>query len=93
MDKKEILDEIEDRIMVLEGIMVSVSDIGDRNIVEGKVRALKLIKEEVGILDMDPSELATILENKFENGELGIEGKYRREGFEDIISEYIGKAK
>lgn len=93
MDKREILDEIEDRIMMLEGIMVSVSDIGDRNIVEGKVKALKLIKEEIGILDMDPSELATILENKFENRELGIEGKYRRQGFEAVVSEYIGKAK
>lgn len=93
MDKVEILDEITERLNMLEAIMVSVSDVADRNIVSGKVKALKIIKEEIKILDMDPSELAKIIDEKFENRELGIEGKYVREGFEDIMKEYIGKAK
>lgn len=93
MDKRKILDEITDRLDMLEAIMVSVSDVADRNIVRGKIKALKMIKEEINILDMDPVELATMLNKRFEKEELGISGKYIREGFEDIIKEYMEKNK
>lgn len=93
MDKRKILDEITDRLDMLEAIMVSVSDVANRNIVRGKIKALKMIKEEINILDMEPVELANILNKRFEKEELGISGKYIREGFEDIMKEYMEKNK
>lgn len=93
MDKRKILDEITDRLDMLEAIMVSVSDVANRNIVRGKIKALKMIKEEINILDMEPAELANILNKRFEKEELGISGKYIREGFEDIMKEYMEKNK
>ncbi|WP_055070367.1 hypothetical protein [Clostridium massiliamazoniense] len=93
MDKKKILDEINERIEMLEAIKVSVSEAYDRNLILGKLEALKAIKMEVDILDMNPHSLAVILEEKFRNRELGITGKYVREGFEAVINEYINKFK
>lgn len=93
MDKKKILDEINERIEMLEAIKVSVSEAYDRNLILGKLEALKAIKMEVDILDMNPHDLAVILEEKFRNRELGITGKYVREGFEAVVNEYINKFK
>ena len=42
---------------------------------------------------MNPHDLAILLEKKFEKRELGINGKYVREGFEAIINEYKNKFK
>lgn len=93
MDKKKILDEINERIEMLEAIKVSVSEAYDRNLILGKLEALRAIKIEVDILDMNPHDLAVILEEKFRNRELGITGKYVREGFETVVNEYINKFK
>lgn len=93
MDKKKVLEEINERIEMLEAIKVSVSEAYDRNLILGKLEALKKIKLEVEILDMNPHDLAVILEKKFRNRELGVSGKYVREGFEAIINEYINKFK
>ncbi|MFR5266161.1 hypothetical protein [Clostridium sp.] len=93
MDKEKILNEINERIEMLEAIKVSVSEAYDRNIILGKLEALKAIKLETEILDMNPHDLAILLEKKFEKRELGINGKYVREGFEAIINEYKNKFK
>lgn len=93
MDKEKILNEINERIEMLEAIKVSVSEAYDRNIILGKLEALKAIKLETEILDMNPHDLAILLEKKFEKRELGINGKYVREGFESIINEYKNKFK
>lgn len=96
MDKKlenELLESINDRLDILEAVMVSVSDIATRNKVEGKIKALKMLRAEISILEMNACELTPLIETKFNNKELGIKGKFVREGFEEILNEYKGQCK
>lgn len=91
MNKKlenEILESINDRVDILEAVMVSVSDIATRNKVEGKLKALKLLKQEINLLELNPCELTAKINERFQNQELGIKGKYIREGFESVLNEY-----
>ena len=93
MNKKELIEEISERIEMLDVVMISINDVSEKEMLQGKMKALNMIKEEVNLLDINPYELAPILEKKFENRELGIKGSDVRNGFEAIMKEYIDKCK
>ncbi|MFR5264976.1 hypothetical protein [Clostridium sp.] len=88
MNKEVLLKEIEERITLLEVLLVSVSEIIQRDKTEGKIMALKFIKTNSEILGVSPYELMEILGDKLTNSHNHIKEEFIKEGFDTIIKEY-----
>lgn len=88
MSKEVLIREIEERISLLEVLLVSVSEIIQRDKTEGKIKALKFIKANSEILGVTPYELMNMMGEKVLNNKHKIKEEFIREGFETIIREY-----
>lgn len=88
MNKETLIEEINERINLLEVLLVSVSEIIQRDKTEGKLKALKFIKTNSEILGVTPHELITILGDKILSNKHNIKEEFIREGFCSVISEY-----
>lgn len=88
MNKEILLKEIEERISLLEVLLVSVSEIIQRDKTEGKIKALKFIKTNSEILEVTPYELMNILGDRLNGHNHNIKDQFIREGFDTIIKEY-----